>query len=217
MTSVFRILFVGNSHTYFNAMPVLLSRLAHANGKGPVETKRSVGSGVDLEWHWHNGETRRRIADGSWDYVVLQDRSGGPLENHDSFTRHARFLAAEIKEQGSRVMFYMTWANYLKAETQDLINRAYVEIAAELNALLAPVGMAWQNLYRRSPHPRLHAEDNRHANFLGSYMTSCVFYAVLFDSAPEIGLKDLLSSYSKEDVEMIHRTALETVQGLTMD
>ena len=209
------ILFVGNSHTYYNDMPVLLSRIAGANGRGPIETRRSVEPGVDLRWHWNSTKTRGRISSRPWDYVVLQERSGGPLENRDSFFKHARLLDAEIARAGAKTMFFMTWANYMRAETQQPVSEAYSEISGELDAVLVPVGQAWQNVYGKRPGLVLHAPDNRHANFLGSYLTACVFYATLLGSAP--GNKNLLEGeireYGEEDIRVLHQTAFETVRA----
>ena len=48
-----------------------------------------TGEGTGLAWHWKNLPSRNAIREKSWNYVVLQDRSGGPLEEPDSFRRHA--------------------------------------------------------------------------------------------------------------------------------
>ena len=107
-----RLLFVGNSHTYLNHMPRMVERmLAAAGSRPPVEVEQTVGDAVGLEWHWGNARTRELIAGGGWDFVVLQDRSGGPLKNRDSFERHARLLDAEIRAAGARTVLYMTWAH----------------------------------------------------------------------------------------------------------
>ena len=82
-----RILFIGNSHTYLHKMPWILCELAAVHeGVRPVEVDQCTGNGVSLEWHWHNPGTRGKIAEGGWDYVVLQERSGGTIEDRKVFT-----------------------------------------------------------------------------------------------------------------------------------
>jgi len=180
------VLFIGNSHTYLNQMPRMLVALVDAEDRGfELKAKQSTGKGVSLEWHWNNPPTREMIASRRWDYVVLQDRSGGPLEALVSFQRHVRLLDEEIKKQSARTMLYMTWANRNRPETQTLLADAYANVARELDAILAPVGLAWQQVQRRIPGLDLYHPDGRHANPIGSYLAACVFYAVVFNTSPE--------------------------------
>jgi hypothetical protein len=180
------VLFIGNSHTYLNRMPRMLVVLVDADGRGfKLHAEQSTGNGVSLKWHWNHPPTRQMIAGRRWDYVVLQDRSGGPLEALESFQRHARMLDEEIKKQSARTILYMTWANRNRPETQALLADAYANIARELDAILAPVGLAWQQVQRRIPGLDLYHPDGRHANPIGSYLAACVFYAVVFNTSPE--------------------------------
>jgi len=180
------ILFIGNSHTYLNRMPRMLVALVDADGRGTkLKAEQITGKGVSLEWHWKNPLTREMIASRLWDYVVLQDRSGGPLEALESFQRHARLLDEEIKKQSAKTILYMTWAHRDRPETQPLLAGAYADAAGKLAAILAPVGLAWQQVRRLIPGLDLYHPDGRHANPIGSYLTACVFYAVVFHASPE--------------------------------
>ena len=121
----------------------------------------------------------------SWDYVVLQDRSGGPLEEPESFARHAQLLDAEIGKQGAKTVFFLTWANRSRPETQAVLTDAYITTAHRLHAALAPVGLAWNAVRRIDPDIELYHRDERHASPMGSYLAACVFYSVLFKTSPE--------------------------------
>lgn len=181
-------LFIGNSHTYLHYMPQMLAGMVQASGKGTrLRVEQSVGQRVSLEWHWHNPGTRELLAARRWDYVVLQDRSGGPLENRPSFETHARLLDAEIRQQGGRTVFYMTWADRSKPETQAALAEAYETISRDLGAMLCPVGLAWQRALRLNPALQLHHADGRHASPAGSYLAACVLYAVILRASP-VGL-----------------------------
>ena len=68
---------------------------------------------------------RNAIREKPWDYVVFQERSGGPLEEPDSFTRHAGLLDAEIRQQGAKTMLFVTWANRSRPDTQAVLADAY--------------------------------------------------------------------------------------------
>ena len=201
------VLFIGNSHTYLNQMPRMLVALVDAEDRGfELKAKQSTGKGVSLEWHWNNPPTREMIASRRWDYVVLQDRSGGPLEALVSFQRHVRLLDEEIKKQSARTMLYMTWANRNRPETQTLLADAYANVARELDAVLAPVGLAWQQVQQLIPGLDLYHPDGRHANPIGSYLTACVFYAVFFNTSPE-GLPGAILIQGKVRLDLNQDTA----------
>jgi hypothetical protein len=180
------ILFVGNSHTYLHYMPQMLEQLVKA---GRIElgiaVDQIVGEGASLEWHWNNEPTREKIRSLNWDYIVLQDRSGGPLEDPKSFRRHAELLNGEIQACGARTIFYMTWPNRSRPETVSILAGEYRQAAVRHDALLAPVGLAWARAQELNFDLALHHRDGRHANPVGAYLTACVFYSVLLNSSPE--------------------------------
>ena len=179
-----KVLFIGNSHTYLHYMPRMLVKMAQVAGR-QLYTDQITGEGASLQWHWNNTPTREKIRGRSWDYVVLQDRSGGPLQDIEAFQTYGRRLAEEIQRQEAKIIFFMTWANKTRLETQKSIADAYRELAAEAGAVLAPVGLAWENALARDSTLDLHHIDGRHANPSGAYLTACVFYAVLFNVSPE--------------------------------
>jgi len=180
------VLFIGNSHTYLHYMPQMLVQLVKAADCGfDLAVDQSIGEGVSLEWHWHNESTRNKISSRDWDYIALQDRSGGPLEAFESFQKHARLLNAEIQKAGAATIMYMTWANLSRPETQTRLTESYSRMAVELGAELAPVGLAWRNVLEVSRGIGLHHKDGRHASPVGAYLTACVFFAVLTGTSPE--------------------------------
>jgi hypothetical protein len=219
--TAYQVLFIGNSHTYLHHMPQMVVRLVEAtNLAKPLNAEQVTGKGVDLEWHWHNQKTRDRIKAKKWDYVVLQDRSGGPLENKASMFKHARLLDDEIKKQGAGTILYMTWANRKRPETQKILTDTYSRISRELGAILAPVGAAWENSLKTDTDLRLHHSDDRHAGPAGAYLTACVFYTVLYRSSPQ-GLpgtlyldKRLLVDLTDDKAAFLQRVAFETVTSL---
>ena len=169
-------------------MPQMLVQLVRAAIGGiDLAVDQSIGEGVSLEWHWNNEFSRQKMRSCSWDYIVLQDRSGGPLEDLDSFQKHARLLDAEIKKLGAATILYMTWANQSRPDSGIVLADAYRRMANELDAYLAPVGLAWANAQKISSEKALHHQDGRHASPVGAYLTACVFYSVVSNKSP-VGL-----------------------------
>jgi hypothetical protein len=196
------VLFIGNSHVYMHFMPLMLEELVKASAPGiNLAAEQCTGEGVGLEWHWNNPATLDLLTTGSWDFVVLQDRAGGPLKERKSFETHARLLNQEIKSRGAQTVFYMTWALKPEPQTQAELAEAYRRIATELGAQLAPVGLAWQKAHRSDPELDLFHPDGRHANPAGAYLTACVFYAVLLGDSPE-GLPGKLFIKGKDRVNL---------------
>ncbi len=211
------VLFIGNSHTYLHFMPEMVERLAEAGGDR-LRARQVAGDGVSLQWHGANRETLELIKSEKWSHVVLQDRSGGPLEERDAMFRHARLLDDEIKKRGARTVFFMTWAKREKPETQEEIAEAYTRIARDLDAMVAPAGLAWKTAMMKDPGLRLHHKDGRHANPVGAYLTACVFYAILLEKSPE-GLPGSLWIRGKNRIALtdaaacfLQKTAHESLQ-----
>lgn len=215
------ILFIGNSHTYLHYMPRMLWELVHAGDSGFEQSiDQIIGEGVGLKWHWKNAPSLIKIRTGAWDYVVLQDLSGGPLEDLESFRTHARLLDEDIREQGVKTVFYMTWADKSRPCTQKIIADAYSRIAVELGAVLAPVGLAWEKAQALDVKLNLHHIDNRHANPNGAYLTACVFYTIFCNASPE-GLPATLQIEGKIRLDLpedragyLQKIAYETVKNL---
>src|SRR2546425_1054818 len=100
-----------------------------------------------------------------------------------------------------RVLFIgnsYTYFNDLPRQVADLA-AAYSLIAAELDVLLAPVGVAWQNAFAADPSLVLHISDMSHPNPLGSYLAACVFFATFYGRSP-VGLPN---NYGLSDEEAL--------------
>ena len=188
-----QILFLGNSHTYNHNVPeLLLGLVSAANCWKKLEVDSNTGRGVSLAWHWQNSRSRNLIAERSWDYVVLQERSAGPIEDPNGMFRSARMLHGEIRKKKAKGAFYMTWANRHHRETQKTITEAYKKIACELGAVLVPVGCAWENVLAVDSNLSIYEADGRHASLIGAYLAACVFYTAFYGVTPE-GLPGNLS------------------------
>ena len=189
-----RILFVGNSYTYFNNLPSVLEQLANNVQPDSLEAKMVVAGGATLKSLWENGEALKAIQLGGWNFVVLQEQSTlgtGPRENgipqiNDPamFYEYARRFDAEIHKIGAKTVFYLTWARRDSPQNQARLTAAYTSIAKELGAVLVPVGPAWEASIHEKPGLALHQVDDSHPRPAGTYLAACVFYAVLFKRNP---------------------------------
>jgi len=111
--------------------------------------------------------------------------------------------------------------NWCKQHSNGLaggLNGAYFDIARELKASVAPVGMAWKKALAADPHLVLHQSDQSHPNPTGSYLAACVFYATLFDKSP-VGLPGELKKWpwilvrvAPDEAKQLQEVAWQAVQ-----
>jgi hypothetical protein len=72
-----RVLFIGNSYTYYNNLPQLLTDMAASTGDF-VQTASSTPGGYTFQLHSTNATTLQLIQQGNWDFVILQEQSQRP-------------------------------------------------------------------------------------------------------------------------------------------
>jgi hypothetical protein len=229
-TDTLKVLFIGNSYTYYNEMPSIFTYLAQSADR-PVVTGQSTPGGYTLEQHTQNATTISLINQGIWHYVVLQEQSQIPTIEYwryNSMYPAARYLDSLIVEHNESTAFFMTWGrkyggmqNYNGYSSpdfrdffhmQETLRSAYTEIANELSATLCPVGMAWAQAKRIDSLVDLWESDNSHPTLKGSYLTACVFYCVFFDTSP-VGLP-YTGGLSQEDALFCQTIAWQTVSPI---
>jgi len=57
----------------------------------------------------------------------------------------------------------------------------YINIADELDSIVAPVGVVWQRAIERNPQLELWMEDGSHPTPLGSNLAANVLYSTIFN------------------------------------
>jgi hypothetical protein len=92
---------------------------------------------------------------------------------------------------------------------QAQVQSGYMEIADELEVLVAPVGAAWQNGMARDPQLDLWQADGIHPNREGTYLAACVFYATIYRQSPQ-GLT-YTAGLAQEKAQFLQTVAAETV------
>jgi hypothetical protein len=198
------LLFVGNSHIFSNNFPTLFHDLAYAGGHDVYVDQSTVG-GATLSYHSGYQPTLDLIQERDWTYVVMQEHSLFPVIDHwrdTSFFPKATLLDSIITASGSNTAFMMTWGredaagpycvqSYCSREFDDFfdmqsdISAAYESIAAELGAMVAPVGRAWANALSENSSLPLWSYDGYHPSLEGSYLAACVFYVRVFHESPQ--------------------------------
>lgn len=181
------ILFIGNSYTGGNDLPSAVQGLWSAVGAGSLDVEREVIGGYQLRQH-DQGNAPAHIRARPWTYVVLQEQSQTPILFRSVMFRYGRLLDEDIRRNGARTVLYMTWCRSWAPETQHLLTDSYQTLGRDCGALVAPAGLAWENCRRLHPEIPLYEGDGSHPSPQGTYLTACVFVALLtgrpLDDAP---------------------------------
>src|SRR3954471_24339231 len=104
-----RVLFIGNSLTEANGLPAMVAALSRQGGGIPISTASVVFGGFNLEDHWNQGTAQRRIADGGWSIVVLQQGPSALPESQADLREWTVRFDTIIRASGARTALYMVW------------------------------------------------------------------------------------------------------------
>lgn len=191
-----KILFIGNSHTYMNDMPQLVSEMIESATGENCEVFMLAYSSRSLKWHI--GEEyfseRFNIIHGKYDYCVIQEQAHPMADESDTITYSKRIIKLCRKVNTVPVIFE-TWAEKIKPEYQAEMNSRYHSLATELGALLAPIGEIWSAVKSELQEKNgedLYFIDGEHASALGDYLVAMVLTKVITGKLPD---RDFLKAY----------------------
>jgi hypothetical protein len=190
-----RVLFIGNSFTYFNDLPAMVEALAASQKKRLVHHS-VVFPNFSLQDHWEKGEAQRAIAAGKWDFVVLQQGPSALEESRRSLLDYTRRFAKVIRDAGATPALYMVWPSKARFADFDRVVESYDLAARDANGIVLPVGAAWQEAWRLDAALPLYDDDQFHPSSTGSYLAALVIYKKLFGDSPR-GLPATLKLRSK--------------------
>lgn len=208
------ILFVGNSYTYFNNLPQMVSIISDST-KTKLITKKSTIGGARLSEHWlgeRGLNTKKMIRDGEFDIVVLQEYSMGAIDEPDNTKKYLKLFSDYIRENNAKPYFYLTWAREKAPQYQDTINAIFMEASVENKAVIVPAGQAWTRAKELRPTIELYDPDGSHPSELGTFLSACVFVATLTNETPgQLNGYYQTTDAQGESVELMRIDALDLV------
>jgi hypothetical protein len=180
-----RVLFVGNSYTFYNRLPDIVKQMSIDAGQmRPLEVADVTFGGASLEQHWQLGDVQAALAEKDWDYVVIQDHSMMPVNDPEKTRKYVKLVADAARADGAQPILYLTWARQNNPAMQAQLDQVYTSLAEETHSLLAPVGQAWQRALSETPKPVLFNADGSHPSYTGSYLAASVFYSLIYGAQP---------------------------------
>ena len=181
-------------------MPLLVQNIAAAMGDTLTYGVSDPG-GYTFAQHSAYAPTLSLIFSQPWDIVVLQEQSEmpafPPAEVDTEVYPYAHILDSMIHANDSctQTMFLMTWghangdppncASYpvicTYAGMQQRLHDSYLEMTQLNNAIVAPVGVAWQVMMDSfAPGIWLYIPDSSHPDLSGSFLEASVVYSSIF-------------------------------------
>ena len=173
------LLFIGNSHTYYNDMPQQVRLRADEDNYNCRVTMLAHPNWY-LSRHAEEPEARFNILYGKYDYVVLQEHAH-PFGPEEAFLDSAVALNKMIREAGSIPVLYECWARKDEPELQDHMNMVHRHVAGEIGALIAPVGENWRACMESRPNLEMYDEDGAHASRAGSDFAAKLIWETILD------------------------------------
>ena len=188
-TTPLRVLFIGNSLTFYNDLPTLVEQLSREAGvERPVDAEMIARGGDSFYLHTErrdDGAPLAAIADGGWDVVVLQENGRVAARGGEDSLPFAGRLVRAVRDAGATPIFYMTWAYRDQPEALPRIRDLYSRLGSRLDVEIAPVGEAWRLARETDAGIELFADDGVHPSPAGSYLAACVIFSTLYGQSPE--------------------------------
>lgn len=194
-----KILFVGNSYTFYNLAPCIFKEIAWSEGHH-ARVEMALHSAYTMAKHMALPASMAVVELGGYDYAVLQDQSlqlaiYGTDKDKDILSKMRKMIETVKRDSPSVTpLIEMTWGrrdgydhpdyNYDFMKTyeamQQKIIQSGIEEAKAAEAWCSPVGVAWQQVRTERPDIELYASDGSHPSYAGSYLAACVLYLTVY-------------------------------------
>ncbi len=193
-----KVLFVGNSYTYFWNLSQTVEELSKNQGI-PLIARNSTAGGVSLKDHWIGRmklESRKVITESDWDVVVLQNHSRSAIDSLEDFIDYGNRFIKLVKSTGAKPVLYETWAREYNPLMQEKVSKAYNDLAQINEIEIVPVGSIWKMARELRSGLQLFDQDGSHPSPLGTYLNACIFYSSL-NKQKSLGLPERVTTVDK--------------------
>lgn len=219
------ILFVGNSYFYYNdSLHNHVQRMAIEAGlfkESDLEYKSATIGGAALFDHNidHLLDPGNLRVDRPFEVVIMQDGSAAPLSNERRrrFAETVELYAGKVRAAGGEPVLYMTHAfvpphpRYRPGMIQDIASM-YIGAGNKIDALVIPVGLAFEEAYHRRPDIKLHTSfDGTHPSMLGTYLAASTVFASIYGVSPVGSNYDYFGEVAADDARFLQEVAQDTV------
>ena len=208
-----KVLFIGNSYTFYHDMPKMFENIARENGKEVNAFSVTCGGHKLYQYVNDNDEYTRKIEEliktHVFDICFLQEQSLLPVTNYELFLQGLTGLTNKLSPFVGKFVLYETWGrksgcpdlNNLETTNKDMtfnLAKAYNNASQVVGAQVSHVGLNFYDVYSKNLQTELYCEDMSHPSYLGSCLAALTHYYTVFGSYPENTLSISLEDSEKE-------------------
>jgi hypothetical protein len=169
---------------------------------------------------------RNKLANGNYDYLLLQDQSQTPSCNPQETLDSVQRWCELARQHKTKPILFLTWAHAVQADgkmklqtgMQDDTSMTYCKAAVANKARVAPAGEAWRRWYIKHPGDPLHQKDMSHPTPEGTYLAACVIYSTITGkkaTALPVRLKNAPVRIPPARARELQKTAAATLKNFT--
>ncbi len=221
-----RILYIGNSYLYYNdSLHNHVRRMLNEVYESDIDTTnyKSVTISGSRSWHHnidHSLNHKNLGVKKPFQLVIFQGGSGetNTIEERDTFSNEVSDIVKKIKNAKAEPALYMIHAYVEPHEDTnpsmiENIKQMYIDAGNKNDALVIPVGIAFENAYKAQPNIKLHKHyDGTHPNILGTYLASCVVFSSITRLSPLNIKYSYFGEIEDKDKRFLQKIAKETVE-----
>jgi hypothetical protein len=174
-----KILFVGNSLTYYNDLPAKVAAIGQGKGN-LIEKEMLAEPNYALEDHWNEGCLQTHIKTGYYDFVVVQQGPSSQADGAMSLLEYGGYLQELCKANDTKLAFFMVWPARVNYHTFPGVITNYTNAAYATGAILCPAGQAWKQYIDRTGDWSYYGPDQFHPSPLGTQVAAEVIYKSIF-------------------------------------
>ena len=183
----YRVLFIGNSYTYYNDMWDLFMQASESIGYTIVADHVTRG-GYYLDQYLDTKDSfglqvLQHLSKNQYDAVFIQEQSTCAIEDYDRFEAAVKALDTKIRANGAKTILYQTWGRQENSPTLYALNltnktmtegliAGYDKAANAVGAAVSPVGAAFYDVYTTHKEIDLYDPDTTHPSLAGSYLSA---------------------------------------------
>ncbi|MBR6609469.1 MAG: hypothetical protein IKK99_04545 [Oscillospiraceae bacterium] len=175
-----KVLFIGNSHTFYNDMPQIFKNICTEKGKD-VEVAMQAFGGKTYGWHYGQmTELRFALLHGGFDYIVMQQAAHSPCPAKEETLADGGKIIELARKCGVTPIQTMPWAEKRDPDHQKGMYDIYNTLSEMYGVKLAYAGNVFEDVFYNYPEIDMYWKDGEHASPYGSYTIAMAVYAAIF-------------------------------------
>jgi len=167
----YQLLFIGNSLTSQNNLPLLVKNLGEDMGIS-ISCRAQVGPGYGLEDHWNIGIIQSQIGNNFYDYVIIQQGPSSQAYGRASLIEYGGLMADLCENIDTQLAYFMVWPSLTNYTTFDAVIDNYTDAANINNAINCNVGQIWKQHMEGSTSFPYYSIDGFHPSVEGSELAA---------------------------------------------